>query len=618
MKAAKAAPVIALPRGLEPQLATLVQSVPPGEWLYEIKFDGYRILTRVDGQDVRIITRGGLDWTARFPTLHKHLQGAKLPRGWYDGEIVVLDETGRPSFNALQNAIEGKRNREIVYFLFDAPWLGQDLREVAVEERRRRLQEVLPPGGEHLRFSDELAASGRDLLASACKMGLEGIIGKRRGSRYTGERSADWIKLKCVLRQEFVIGGYARKESTGTGLSALLVGYYDSAGVLHYAGKVGTGFTGEQMGELQRRIDSLNQRERPFAEKTSYDKRAVWCKPQLVCEVEYREWNEGQHLRHTAFKGLRSDKPAREVRREGDSRSAASTKPPSIKVSNPDRVVDQSSGATKIDLVRYYEAVAAWMLPHLADRPVSFVRAPSGIAGQLFFQKHLEHSMPGVEVLDAKLWPGHEGLLVVNSLQALVTAAQMNVVEFHTWNSVASAINQPDRVIFDLDPGEGVTWERIVTAAQLVRTMLDELGLQAWLKTSGGKGLHVVVPLEPTLPYERVKAFSQAVVQHMAKTIPDWFVAKAGASNRVGRIFVDYLRNGLAQTTAAAFSARARAGLGVSMTISWEQLAKVTGGAHWTIANAVRHLQQRTADPWEDYGACRQSLDRALTILKVR
>ncbi|MEO6363148.1 MAG: non-homologous end-joining DNA ligase, partial [Caldimonas sp.] len=287
----------------------------------------------------------------------------------------------------------------------------------------------------------------------------------------------------------------------------------------------------------------------------------------------------------------------------------------SIKVTHPERVIDPSTGTTKLTLVRYYESIADRMLPHLKGRPVSLVRAPEGITGELFFQKHPETRMPGLRELVAALWPGHAALLGVDSADALLSAAQMNTIEFHTRNSTERHIDRPDRMIFDLDPGEGVAWPQILEAALLTRAMLTELQLESWLKTSGGKGLHVVVPLAPELGYDVVKRFSQAVVQHLAATIPQRFVAKSGGANRVGRIFVDYLRNGHGQTTAAAFSARSRPGLGVSMPVSWEQLMQLKGGAQWTIATAREYLSFEAVDPWAGYWKSRQTLDKGMKKL---
>jgi bifunctional non-homologous end joining protein LigD len=341
-----------------------------------------------------------------------------------------------------------------------------------------------------------------------------------------------------------------------------------------------------------------------------------WVQPMLVAEVEFAEWTADGVIRQASFKGLRLDKPASSVVREGG-KTALPVPSPQLKITHPDRIVDASTGVTKADLVRYYASVAQWMVPHLRDRPVALVRAPSGIAAPLFFQKHAERTgMPGLTEHDRKLWPKHPPLLTVDTEDALLSAAQMNAVEFHTWNSVVSRLNEPDRVVFDLDPGEGVKWAQVQEAAMLVRTLLSELGLDAWLKTSGGKGLHVVVPLAPRLAYDPVKAFSQAFVRHLAKTIPERFSATSGASNRVGKVYVDYLRNGMAQTTAAAFSARARPGMGVSLPVSWEQLSDLKSGAQWSVQTAREYLSFRSSDPWVDYWSTRQSLASAIKRLK--
>jgi len=341
----------------------------------------------------------------------------------------------------------------------------------------------------------------------------------------------------------------------------------------------------------------------------------------MVVEVAFAEWTPDGSVRHATFRGVRTDKPARAIRREQANAPPTAEEPRakprlSVKISNPDRVIDPSTGLRKIDLIHYYESVADRILPHLRHRPVSLVRAPQGITGELFFQKHSDAKINGLTRLDPGLWPGHDSLLSVDSVEGLISAAQLNTVEFHTWNSTTKRMDHPDRVVFDLDPGEGVTWARLQEAAVLTRTMLEELGLASWLKTSGGKGLHVVVPLAPKLDYEAVKDFSRAVVAHMAKTIPERFAAKSGGSNRVGRIFIDYLRNGHGQTTAAAFSARARRGLGVSMPVNWDELAALKGGAQWTIATAREHLSFEKSDPWADYWKSRQTLTVARTRLK--
>jgi bifunctional non-homologous end joining protein LigD len=601
-----------LPASLSPELATLVDKPLPGDWVYEIKFDGYRMLARLDAAGgVRIVTRRGNDWTQRFDALRRELSAAGLPPGWYDGEIVVLDESGKPNFNALQNAIEGGRNDAIVFYLFDVPYCdGNDLRRVPVEERRALLQSLLKETP-RLRFSQEVGGDAASILQSACQLGLEGVIGKRRGSIYVQRRSDDWIKLKCTQRQEFVIGGFTwPDDSRPNGIGALLVGTRDGDGELQYAGKVGTGYTGEVSAALRQRLDAMAQNKRPFAGSTGHDRHATWVRPELVCEVTYNEWPEGGSLRHASFKGLREDKPADLVQRE-QPRATEATK---LKVTHASRVIDASTGLTKLDMVRYYVEVARWALPHLKGRPAYIRRAPLGISEPMIFQQHPE-GLRGLRGTAPELWPGHAPALSFERAEDLFAAAQLGMIELHTWNSTAAAIDRPDRLVFDLDPGEDVGWPQIQEGALLLRALLRELGLESWLKTTGGKGLHLFVPLVPEHGYETAKDFSEAVVQHMARTIPQRFVAKSGPRNRVGRIFIDYLRNGWVQSTAEAFSARARPGLGVSMPIRWEELTGIAGGDHWNIVSALTHLHKQKADPWAGYWKKPQRLDGAMKKL---
>nr|WP_255428074.1 DNA ligase D [Ramlibacter cellulosilyticus] len=605
-----------MPATLEPELATLVDKPLPGDWIYEIKFDGYRMLARVGGRDdVRIVTRRGNDWTHRFSALRRALVAAKLPPGWYDGEIVLLDEAGKPSFNGLQNAIESDRNDAIVFYLFDVPFCdGHDLRRVPVEERRALLQSLVKEG-ERLRFSQEIGGDAAAILHSACRLGLEGVIGKRRGSIYVQRRSDDWIKLKCTQRQEFVIGGFTwPDDARPNGIGALLVGHVDDTGELQYAGKVGTGFTGEMSAALRQRLEAMAVRKRPFAGPTGHDRHATWVAPVLVCEVTYNEWPENGSLRHASFKGLREDKPAPAVQRERPAPTPPPAAPVLRKVTHGSRVMDPSTGFTKLDVVRYYVEVAPWVLPHLRGRPAYIRRAPLGITQPMVFQQHPE-GLRGLRGTDPALWPGHDPAIAFDTPEDLFAAAQLGMIELHTWNSTARAIGQPDRIVFDLDPGEDLPWAQLQEGAVLLRALLQELGLHSWLKTTGGKGLHLWVPLAPVRDYETVKDFSEAVVQHMARTIPQRFVAKSGPRNRVGRIFIDYLRNGWVQSTAEAFSARARPGMGVSMPVAWEELPRLRGGDHWNIATATEHLAKLKADPWAGYWKKPQKLDAAMKKL---
>ncbi|MFM0128243.1 DNA ligase D [Paraburkholderia sediminicola] len=694
-----------LPATFKPQLATLVDAAPPGdEWAYEIKFDGYRVLARIDRnaktRAVKVFTRAGNDWTAKFGKHVKAFEQLDIESAWLDGEAVVLDENGVPRFQALQNAFDANRPQDIVIYLFDVPFLnGYDLRGVPLEQRRAILRALLEGLDRHddsvLRFSNDFAFSADDLLKSACDMALEGIIGKRRDSGYTSGRSSAWIKLKCRRRQEFVIGGYSEPSGSRAAFGALLLGVYDDKGKLQYAGRVGTGFDAALLRSVKKELDAHATSRMPFASAPRERSRTPvhWVEPVLVCECNFAEWTSEGIVRQASFVSLRNDKPARQIVREAPRKGAdvqeqtdtasdtvakkrttktsaasaapelakkgaaktsatkapatkateakapaknkpatkATTRTPArkttaaksktaatpaqvagVRVSHPDRVIDKSTGTRKIDLVRYYESVADWMLPHLRDRPVSLVRAPEDIGGELFFQKHSQKlSIPNV-TQHPGLDPGHPPLITVDTLKALVGAAQMGTIEFHTWNAVVSNIEKPDRMVFDLDPDASLGWERMIEAAQLTRSLLEELGLTSFCKTSGGKGFHVVVPLAKHAGWDEVKTFSQAVAQHMATTLPRYFSAKMGAQNRKQKIFVDYLRNNRGSSTVAAFSARARPGLGVSVPLSWDEVAATTGGDQWTIENVHERLADLKRDPWADYAKTRQRITAAM------
>ena len=621
-----------LPELLTPQLATPVAAPPadPQGWAYEIKYDGYRLLARIDGDSVRLMTRNGNDWTHKLPRLAEAVAALEIPSGWVDGEIVVMNEHGLPDFGALQNAFDHASTARIVYYVFDLPYFdGLDLRRLPLSQRRELLCALVtrhPQEG--IRFSDTLEASPQDLLVSARRVGLEGVIGKRVDSAYVSRRSPDWIKLKTQLRQEFVIGGYTAPKGSRAGLGALMLGVHDEDGALKYAGNVGTGFNDKVLKDLKARLEKIHTERSPFA-KLPAGVKGQFVKPQLLAEIAFGEWTHGGHIRHSVFQGLRSDKPASRILREkpaalksgqkGAAVNPAKKNTPaalkSLRITHADRVIDSSTGFTKQNVVEHYAQVASLMLPHLKARPTALVRAPSGIGGELFFQKHAEAaSIPGIKLLDPALDPGHEPLLEIPSAAALLAATQLNVIEFHTWNATTRAIHKPDRMTFDLDPGEGVAWPQVQEAAQLVRAFLDELKLSSFLKTSGGKGLHVVVPLKRQYDFDTVKDFSHALVLHLAAVIPQRFAAKSGPKNRVGKVFPDYLRNGFGATTVCAWSLRARPGMGVSVPVAWDELDSLTGGAHWTAQTLGTRLAVGN-QPWDAYEGSRNGLAAAMKQL---
>ncbi len=617
----------ALPVKLAPQLATLVDHIPAGsDWQYEIKFDGYRLLTRIDGASVRCFTRNGHDWSEKLPALVKSLGALKLAPCWLDGELVALNDDGIPDFQALQNAFEKIQTRALAYFVFDLPYHnGLDLRGEPLNVRRALLQRLIAQDGKptSVRFSDAFAGEPACLLASARAAGLEGLIGKRLGSTYRSARSTDWVKLKTGHRQEFVIGGYTDPKGSRSGIGSLLLGVHDSHGQLRYAGNVGSGFDERTLASLRHRLKTIAANRSPFVDAPAKvgarkDSTPHWVEPELLAEVSFAQWTATGRVRHAVFHGLRRDKPARQIVRDEPSGKVSMPRrkpaPSASRITHAERVIDVTSGVTKGELAEHFERVGKLLLSHLKARPVALVRAPQGVSAPQFFQKHADdHALAGVEQLDAALDPGHAPLLVVASVAGLISGAQMNVVELHTWNMVTRTMPRPDRMVFDLDPGEGVDWPAVREAAQLVRGFLDELGLKSLLKTSGGKGLHVVVPLAPRDAWQTVRAMSQAIVEHMAAVLPQRFVAKSGPRNRVGKIYIDYLRNGWGATTAAAWSPRARPGLGVPVPIAWSELPQVTGGAHWTVRTVAARLSVGN-EPWAG-ATTRQTLTSAARAL---
>lgn len=623
---------VALPEKFSPELATLVDAPPPDaeNWIFEVKFDGYRMLARIEDGAVRLITRNANDWTDKLLPLKAELERMKLPDGWYDGEIVVHDDSGKPDFGKLQLAFDGKHAEQIEYFLFDVPYFdGHDLRELPLVDRRGLLEQLLSKkASDKVRFSAEFGSKPDELVVAACKIGLEGVIGKRRDSRYVSRRSPEWIKLKCGLRQEFVIGGFTDPKGSRTGIGSLLLGTYDEEGVLRYAGNVGSGFNHSSLAAIAKKLEKLRSDDSPFPPRAVPGRKHHWVKPVLVAEVSFSEWTSAGAVRHPVFQGLRDDKPAKGITREkaqhmtdvaskeGEEPVAApATLPATMKITNGERVIDKDSGATKLDLIRYYALVGELMMEHLKGRPVSLVRAPEGVGGELFFQKHADvRKMPGLRQLDGALDPDHPPMLEVASVQGILSSAQWNVVEIHTQNALKGTYEKPNRMVFDLDPGEGVDWPAMQEAAQLMRAFLEELGLPAFLKTSGGKGLHVVVPIKGGHGWDTVKGFSQAIVHHMAATLPDRFAFKSGPKNRVGKIFIDYLRNSQGATTVAAWSARVRPGLGISVPLRWEELPGLKSSTQWTVANVHTRLDEGNT-PWEGYAKAAKTLTKAMKAL---
>lgn len=619
-----------LPEHLAPQLATFVDRVPAGHWIYEIKFDGYRILARIRKGQVRLFTRNGHDWTDRLPRQVKALEALKLQDSWLDGEVVSLNADGLPDFQALQNAFDIGRSLDIVYYLFDAPFLeGRDQRSDPVEKRRAALKEAMARNNSKLlRFSAAFTANQQDIFESACDLSLEGVIGKRAGSPYNSSRSPDWIKLKCRLRQEFVIIGYTQPKGSRSGFGALLLAVNDELGLV-YAGRVGTGFDQAALKSIYMKMQPLERESsalhKPLSGVQGHGVR--WIEPQLVAEVQFAEWTREGVVRQAAFVGLRTDKPVEqivhELPRPAKSLKAAKNAAPhtadadkanvaGVKITHPTRIIDAQSGTQKQQLARFYEAIGEWILPHLRNRPVSLLRAPEGVEGEQFFQKHAERlAIPHIKQLDQALDPGHARLMEINSVAALSGAVQMGTIELHTWGATTNKIETPDLFVLDLDPDPALPWKSMLEAAQLTLAVLDELGLDSYVKTSGGKGLHLIVPLARRDGWETLKAFTKAIAQFMAKQLPERFTATSGPKNRVGKIFIDYLRNSRGASTVAAYSVRARPGLPVSVPVSRDELNGLRGAQQWNIGNLHERLQHLQEDPWAGY-ANRQRISQKM------
>ena len=603
----------ALPRFVPPELATLVSQAPDGDqWLHEIKFDGYRILARLEDGRARLMSRNDKDWTDRLPDVADAVARLPARRALIDGEVVVLRPDGTSSFQALQNLMRGERRGELVYMVFDLLHLdGRDLTALPLEERKAALQALVGEKASGVvRFSAHVAGGGAEFLREACRLHLEGAVAKRRDAPYRSGRGREWLKIKCGRRQEVVIGGFTRGEGARAALGALLVGVREGSRLV-FAGKVGTGFDAKSLGMLTSRLEKLERRESPFDPPPRIAK-ARWVRPELVAEVAFTEWTSDGKMRHPSFQGLREDKPAGEVRREVEAaptaRAGDGAALGGVRLTHPDRVVFPKPRTTKLDVARYYKAVAEWILPHLAGRPTTLVRCPDGIDGECFYQRHAGPGAASGALRRVKIRGQKRDGLVVDSLAGLISTVQLGILEIHTWNATIDDIERPDRIVLDLDPGPGVTWPRVVEAARLIREVLERVGLETFVKTSGGKGLHVVAPLTPSASWDETGAFTRAVAESLARRQPDRFTATMTKTARPGKIYVDYLRNRRAASTVAVFSTRARAGAPVSMPLGWDELSPRVTPDRFSVATVPAQLGARRADPWAGYLKARQRL----------
>jgi bifunctional non-homologous end joining protein LigD len=652
------APKEKLPKFIAPELALQATTPPSGTgWVHELKLDGYRLQARKDGDKVQLLTRTGLDWTHRMKTIASLVEDLPVETATLDGEVVVLAHDGKTSFADLQAAFQEGVKKPLSYFAFDLLHLnGHNLRGLPLVERKALLATLLEGSGEFLRLSEHIETSGVVMFKKACELHVEGIISKRAASKYSSGRSSDWLKLKCVLEQEFVIGGFTLPSNGTHGVGALLLGYYDGKKLI-YAGRTGTGFTQKTHGVLRGQLDKLRQNATLFEKPPAEARRdAIWVKPQLVAQVNFAAWTADNLLRQASFKGLREDKPANEVRREeptvvarsddtkyasyststGIAAKAAplkavtekvlSTKDPAktlikvsskgvpVRLTHPDKILDRETQLTKQQLADYYWAIAPHMLQHIAGRPLSLVRCPEGSEKQCFYQKHVNHMLPpgitAVEVPDKKTG-AVEPYITLSSAEALAGLAQLGVLEVHPWGSRNENLEHPDRIIIDLDPDAAISWRSLAASASEVRKELEGIGLESFLKSTGGKGLHVVVPIVPKWNWLVIKQFAHAFVLQMEKAQPGLYLTKMSKAARKDRIFLDYLRNERGATAVAAFSPRARAGAPVSLPLSWSDL-KLEERPVVQVADFGEWKGRLSRDPWKTFSKTQQSISAKL------
>jgi bifunctional non-homologous end joining protein LigD len=601
--------VAALPK-YEPQLAMLVDAPPEGDrWLHEVKFDGYRIGCRIEQGAVTLISRKGNDWTRDFPEVRESASKLDARSALIDGEVAIVLPDGRTSFQALQNSFDGGDRRGLAYFVFDLLYLdGRDLRGLPLEQRKAALRALAGDGGV-LRYAEHWTGGGGQVFREACRLRFEGLVSKRRDARYRPGRNADWVKSKCMQRQEFVISGFTDSERGKDRIGSLLVGYRDARGDLVFAGKVGTGYTDAVARDLRRKLEPLEQRACPLARRPEgwLGRGAHWVRPVLVAEVTYTEWTRDGKIRHPSFQGLRADKPARSIVHEKPRVQVAG-----VALSHPERVVFPEAGITKLELARYYEAIADHIVPHVAGRPLTLVRCPGAIGDDCTFMKHSKVWAPAALRrirIQEKTKLGE--YLVADTLAAVVSLVQMDVIEIHTWNTRAEHVEEPDRIILDLDPGPSIAWEQVIEAGRLTRDALRALGLQSYAKTTGGRGLHVVVPVIPQRDWSECLAFARGLALAIERQNPRLYTTRFAKSGREAKILLDYLRNNRTNTSIAAFSARARSLAPVSVPVSWDELTRRLDPLRFTVRTVPRRLARLRVDPWEGYFRARQRLTPA-------
>ncbi|WP_028388742.1 DNA ligase D [Legionella fairfieldensis] len=608
----------AFPHTISVQLATLVDKPPQGdEWLHEIKLDGYRMIIFKEGKQVRFVSRNHNDWSNEFKSLIPAIQQLSVHTAIFDGEIVILDENGRSNFQRLQNAIKGDPDPDFVLYLFDLLYIDKyDLRAVPLIKRKEQLASVLVQAPDSIRYSDHIFGQGEEILKNSCEFALEGIVSKLIESDYIGRRSRAWLKIKCIKRQEFLVGGFSKPRNTRQHFGALYLGVFNENQLL-FCGKAGTGFTEASLKSIHEQLKPLITDKNPFSQKIPDSKEVTWVKPELIAEIEFSEWTEDGRLRQARFKGLRSDKNPEDISKEKElavetvTKTTRKNKPTKKKdplLTHPDKVLYKEDKITKRDLYDYYEAISDYILPFITDRPLTLVRCPSDYQ-DCFYQKHLNHATGKLGEITIQNKSGEEEpYIYLKDKAGLLSLVQMGVLEIHPWGSTIQHVENPDLLVFDLDPGPDLAWQAVVETAFDVKEHLNQYHLTAFVKTTGGKGLHVVVPIQPLYDWNEVKEFTHVFVDYLEKCNPQKYTSNMAKTKRKGKIFIDYLRNQRGATAIAAYSTRARLHAPVATPVGWDELSNNYQDTFYTIHTLPRRLLNLKTDPWGNFWKIGQSL----------
>lgn len=609
-----------IPKIIFPQLATLVDNPPQGDqWLHEIKLDGYRLICFIQDQDIKLMTRRGQNWTNKFKNIVKEIKRLKIKSAVLDGEVVAIDQQKRFNFQLLQNTIHDHAKGKLIYYVFDLIYYdGHDLSKTPLIERKKILFQLLNSvNSKAVIYNDHIMGHGEAVFKEACQMELEGIVSKRVESHYVQKRTKNWLKVKCKKRQEFVVGGFTKSQGRRKYFGSLLLGVYEDH-QLQYCGHVGTGFTESTLESMAVLLQKYKTDHMPFKSRPPDVKQVTWVEPRLVVEVEFSDWTDSKILRMPSFKGLREEKQPRKMMLEKS--HAVSQKKSGKKsnnnnldfnypLTNPEKILYPEGNITKLQLARYYETIHEWMLPYIINRPLTLLRCPQGIEHKCFYQKHLhETTVESLHPVKIKEKDKIEEYLYLKNGEGLIALVQLGVLEIHAWNCHVDDIEKPDMIVFDLDPAPDVMWKKVIHAAVFVKEQLEKLKLKSFVRTTGGKGLHVVVPIIRQYNWDEVTAFAHAFVDYLVALEPDNYVGIMTKSKRKGKIYIDYLRNQRGATSIASYSTRAKGNAPVATPLSWDELSPRIKSTAYTIENLPSRLAKLKKDPWKDFFKIKQRL----------